>query len=775
MSFLRMGSTDRGRGREHHRNHFTNNSGSGSGGASTRLAQNQTYRPTTSTSTHRSTSHRPRDHPHPLPPHHLHRRRRSSGAATAGSTTTNPPFTFFSREDMELSLKTFTPLDFEMFVLSRRSGSGGGGGSSSAAEQKDRVHTFTSFAGNAPGREPWRADLLVRADEVWGWRIKFPPLSECLDGSFSSGASLISPSAASGSGSPAPTSATTATSSSSLPASLSLSGKTAQSSMTSPTDPPVAAFTSPVLLCTASLALMTELPKGAELAIRFEIGHHSQALAPYSRVYCKSRFFDDGRAGNEGEARVELEDGGRGAKRLGTVPFLSEGWAGKIVEMAKLLREAKVLREGRRNGIKKRGPGDQDEEADRNEEKNAIEQAEDLEERVRAVLKRFTAVQEVSGVVKDDRGRGRDGGEDKVRLMTILWKFECAAPGEAGATTWRRVALKSDPKREDGGIADGLGGSVGLLSATGHQQHEHGLEHPQMHLHDHHHHHQQNGYQHHLQDPTAPDANDHFGPLSSLPLPHDQDFDVGAHHPFDLNDLSSLAFRATTAGSQGPHDMYPPLNESNDIDFTGGHIQICMDDGGVGVGMGAEAGMDVDVDPGVAGEGGYGDLGVGVVGDVSSGHHGHPHSHGEMRGGHVDVSGDYSQAPDDGSILSHPHHHENLAYDPLSLRTGAVAGADPHEQGQWGDFGGFFDGGNFSVGGAGFDVAVGGEREMALDEGMEMGDMGMEQVWELGAEGGGNMEVRGVLGSPIGDLDGGAGGDEGAQRDMERVEEMDGL
>ncbi|KAK3076677.1 hypothetical protein LTS18_012360, partial [Coniosporium uncinatum] len=138
---------------------------------------------------------------------------------------------------------------------------------------------------------------------------------------------------------------------------------------------------------------------------------------------------------------------------------------------------------------------------------------------------------------------GMDEGR-RQRLAMVCWRFELAPPGRAGETTWRNLLLP--------GMHD--------------QQRQQRQQQRQVKMEQH----------------SQQDHEDPFGPLPAG-ISHDLLPDVS--HGFDqagfedLGDLSNIGMSMNDLAA-APSGLGME-NYSNGVDFTGGHIQICMDTGPV--------------------------------------------------------------------------------------------------------------------------------------------------------------------------------------------------
>lgn len=293
-----------------------------------------------------------------------------------------------------------------------------------------------------------------------------------------------------------------------------------------------------VIVCDAPLQLMTErIPAGAELAIQLEFTSE-QNLSSYDSFECRTRFYDSGslvpqsddkgNPVNQSSAPLSYDPTSR---RLDTVPFGSNFWAYRLAGLAKMLREA-------RNGASSTPDHDASVPSDR----------ERTEYRVRQSLRRLTATQEIYARAKSSA--------NPHRILTILWRFRQTTPkdgGGGGQTTWRSILHAPIPPPLPSPPDD-------LEDPTPYHEHEH--EHDPSHA--------QSSY-----------------------TPNHLPFDLPLHPypsfpPLDLDALSTIALDSAFPtyapapdfpGLDSPlhHGLEQGHDSDNDVDFTGGHISICLE------------------------------------------------------------------------------------------------------------------------------------------------------------------------------------------------------
>jgi len=302
-----------------------------------------------------------------------------------------------------------------------------------------------------------------------------------------------------------------------------------------------------VIFARASLELWAgTIPKGAELGIQFWFASNQRVcdLEQFEGFECVTSFWRerDDRLGvrevhRSADERKGVEYEG-GYKRLGNVQFGSDFWAAKIVQLSGKLREA--------GGLRRKA----DEAESRREKENLVWRAKQVEGEIRDALERLSAVQEISARVKGA------GEETRRRLLVVHWKFAQAIQPQQAEMTWRNVVFSNQyqvldtvKKEETGATASGLMAwkadvfdSVMAINGLNHASNN-GLIPGFVHLTDH-------------EDPGLG-----LGALQAIP---------------SLTDVYS------SAGVQSPTSAYqtqPSLYSANVIDFTGGHIQLCMDSG----------------------------------------------------------------------------------------------------------------------------------------------------------------------------------------------------
>ena len=296
-----------------------------------------------------------------------------------------------------------------------------------------------------------------------------------------------------------------------------------------------------VIVCDASLQLMTErIPAGAELAIQLEFTSE-QNLSSYDSFECRTRFYDNGNLVPQSDDKGNPIDQSSASfsydptsGRLDTVPFGSSFWAHRLAGLVKTLREA-------RNGVPSMPDHDASVPSDR----------EKAEYRVRQNLRRLTAAQEIYAHAKSSA--------NPHRILAILWRFRQTTPKDgSGQTTWRSIlhAPISPPLPALPSPLDNL--------KDPEPYHEHEHEHDPSHA--------QSSYTlHHLPFDL---------PLHPYPYP--------SYSPFDLDALSTMALDSAFppyAPAPDLPDLGPPLDHGsdqghdndNDVDFTGGHISICLE------------------------------------------------------------------------------------------------------------------------------------------------------------------------------------------------------
>ncbi|KAF2435603.1 hypothetical protein EJ08DRAFT_345539 [Tothia fuscella] len=180
---------------------------------------------------------------------------------------------------------------------------------------------------------------------------------------------------------------------------------------------------------------------------------------------------------------------------------------------AKVMEVARRLRESRE--YRKRVQG-----SDSREEAIALEDAaRRIEYEIRAQFLALTALQELTAI--------RKGNGERITLLLVCWKFEQTSRNCCGETTWRNVLLIPQPQQQQQ-----------MIMKEDNPKNE--FEHMDLGL-------SQHDTSMGLQPPFE------------------------AQQSFDLNDLSTMAL---VNMASDPHNtqLYP----ANDVDFTGGHIHMCL-------------------------------------------------------------------------------------------------------------------------------------------------------------------------------------------------------
>jgi transcriptional enhancer factor len=174
-----------------------------------------------------------------------------------------------------------------------------------------------------------------------------------------------------------------------------------------------------LVVCDASIAVMTDpLPKDVELATQFWLKGEA-FYANFSSFSVRNSFIDANPAAHPpsvSKIRTNEPDSDfsshNALSRHYLVPFCSKFWARRMQHLSTFLRHA-------------RSHPDVEERAKR-------------EAYVRSSLERLTATQEIFGVPK--------GGSKPVRIAAIFWRFSRTVGREEGRTVWRSVVYS--PQRQ---------------------------------------------------------------------------------------------------------------------------------------------------------------------------------------------------------------------------------------------------------------------------------------------------------------------------------------
>ncbi|KAF2661889.1 hypothetical protein K491DRAFT_710317 [Lophiostoma macrostomum CBS 122681] len=298
-----------------------------------------------------------------------------------------------------------------------------------------------------------------------------------------------------------------------------------------------------VLVCDASIKIMTEQPRGSELSILYVIeGQHD--LSVLEPLQCRTQFYDSGeladQSDKQGQAKKETQtscdfasDSSRGIK------FGSQFW---VDRMRTLRRELLIARDHEEQSVRSK-----------------------LELDVRRSLQYLTARQDIYTI------NPKTGEESCV--LTILWRFhQTRTANEQGKMTWRVVNFATPPthsqqppwiKSEDLSATQGLG----------------------------------------MMDHSPITTCSSYPPTSTYPSFSFDEF----HHqffahppPLDLDSLAQIAPEELNAFSNPTSATAPSMttdysqthslpslthlqdhtnsfSDANDIDFTGGHINLHLE------------------------------------------------------------------------------------------------------------------------------------------------------------------------------------------------------
>ena len=199
----------------------------------------------------------------------------------------------------------------------------------------------------------------------------------------------------------------------------------------SSTFPAAAAGDCPARYLESSLALMDDVPRGASLTISFFVSCRDRpgaAAALLERDWAgfevRSAFYEDG-AFLDGLADKPVAYDPRA--RLLEVPLGAEFWAKRIMVLASSRRRAAAAAAAAAG--------------------HSVGQAENGDAgyaEARAQLSRLSAVQTVYARPRAALGAEPGpfaGQQQRVRLLVMFWRFDLAAPGQPGRTSWRNVTV----------------------------------------------------------------------------------------------------------------------------------------------------------------------------------------------------------------------------------------------------------------------------------------------------------------------------------------------
>jgi hypothetical protein len=200
-----------------------------------------------------------------------------------------------------------------------------------------------------------------------------------------------------------------------------------------------------MLYIESSLALMDDVPRGSSLTISFFVGCHDRPGAvpgaasimlerDWAGFEVRSAFYEDG-AFLEGLVDKPVAYDPRACSL--EVPLGAEFWARRIMQVASARRHAVAAAAGAGRGADG-SPG--------------VGYAE-----ARARLARLSAVQTVyarprAAVPAPATGFAQPQPQ-RVRLLVMFWRFDLAAPGTLGSTSWSNVAVQPSMPLSSAGAA----------------------------------------------------------------------------------------------------------------------------------------------------------------------------------------------------------------------------------------------------------------------------------------------------------------------------------
>ncbi|KAF2107610.1 TEA/ATTS domain family-domain-containing protein [Lophiotrema nucula] len=287
-----------------------------------------------------------------------------------------------------------------------------------------------------------------------------------------------------------------------------------------------------VLVCDASIKVMTDpQPPGAELSTQFLL-KSSKDLSAYDSLQCRTRFYDSGELADQGpkEGPSNMETIGKCSYDDKTghalIPFGSNFWVKRTSKLSSELRQAKRCEE--------------------------TSQRSKMEMSVRRSLQYLTAMQDIWGTMRDTG--------DSVCLLTILWRFHQIS-NESGKMKWRVVNFRNlqdqrwikHEHSDNKGLADMVtsAAATSIYTSLPLDFSQHPFPHPP-----------------HLDleslNTSALEVMSDFSNPNSATAPTDYS---------QTHSIPSLTHSHDSSLHPHPHDYH----NANDLDFTGGHINICLE------------------------------------------------------------------------------------------------------------------------------------------------------------------------------------------------------
>ncbi|KAF2139998.1 uncharacterized protein K452DRAFT_320082 [Aplosporella prunicola CBS 121167] len=278
-----------------------------------------------------------------------------------------------------------------------------------------------------------------------------------------------------------------------------------------------------VILADVAIELMEQtLPKDAELGIQLEFSLNYDPTA-YDFI-SHTRLFEGTDLAHECKGQLGYDSQ---HKCLHAVPgtFGSAFWARKFAELSCIMRTI-----NKKTSVLIPGKG-----------QTVEEEAQRLRDQVRNTLAGLSAVQEISAMP-------RGGFVNPERILVVGWTFRHAERGHPGDTTWRRLLLPAAApvgvyKEEQGLKQEAYGGLPGLDVGPGG-----------------------------MMGAPATQAPAHAFPMDQ--------------HGFELDPLTGMNLTGLPLGGGPGSGQAPPMppdmggqpvQDSNGLDITGGHINIFME------------------------------------------------------------------------------------------------------------------------------------------------------------------------------------------------------
>jgi transcriptional enhancer factor len=298
-----------------------------------------------------------------------------------------------------------------------------------------------------------------------------------------------------------------------------------------------------VLVCDASIKIMTEKPRGSELSIVYVIEgqNNLDALEP---LQCRTRFYDSGELADQSDKQGQTSKETTStcdyaSERKRGIKFGSQFW---VDRMRSLRRELLIARDHEEQSMRSK-----------------------IELEVRRSLQYLTARQDIYGM---DSKTG-----EEVCVLTILWRFhQTRTANEQGKMTWRVVNFPAPPvhAQQPPWIKSEEYSATKDLKMIVHSPITTSSSYPPT-----------STYPSFSFDESYHQAFSHPPPLDLDSLAHIPPEDLNAFS----NPTSATAPSMTTDYSQTHslpslthlQDHTHPFPDANDIDFIGGHINLHLE------------------------------------------------------------------------------------------------------------------------------------------------------------------------------------------------------